>query len=80
MPATRYRLGRDTRAVECEDGAKGFVLLPAGAVLTVDSLDPGGRLVKILWGSRVLLMFWEDLLERGIEMDERVRVRERVAG
>ena len=72
MPATRYRLGRDTRAVQCEDGANGFVLIPEGALLTVDSLDATGRLVKVLWGSQVLLMFWQDLLERGVEIDEPV--------
>jgi hypothetical protein len=70
MPAPRYRLGRDTRAVQCEDGAKGFVLIPEGALLTVDSLDAAGRLVKVVWGSQVLLMFWQDLLERAAVVEE----------
>jgi hypothetical protein len=70
MPATRYRLGRDTRAVQCEDGANGFVLIPEGALLTVDSFDPTGRLVKVAWGRQLLLMFRQDLIERGIEMDD----------
>lgn len=75
MPATRYRLGRETRAVECENGAKGFVLVPEGALLTVDSVDATGRLAKVLWGSQVLLMFWQDLVERGVKVEDRATAR-----
>jgi hypothetical protein len=70
MPVTRYRLGRSTRAIECENGAKGFVLIPEGALLIVDRVDGTGRLVRVLWGSHVLLMFWQDLVERGIEVQQ----------
>jgi hypothetical protein len=80
MSAPRYRLGRDTRAVQFEDGAKGFVLIPEGALLTVDSLDAAGRLVKVRWGSQVLLMFWQDLLERAAAVDEAAVAAARVAG
>ena len=72
MPGTRYRLGKATRAIYAQDGAKGFVLLPEEAVLSIDSFDSAGRLVKVRWNNLLLLMFWQDLVERGIEIPEAV--------
>ncbi len=74
-----YRLGKATRAIYAEDGAKGFVLIPEGADLFIDSLDRTGRLVQVRWESRLLLMFWQDLLERGIETDPPSEAGVRVA-
>lgn len=71
---SRYRLGKATRAIHAEDGAKGFVLIPEGVDLIIDSLDQSGRLVKVRWESRILLMFWQDLLERGVEMESSIEV------
>jgi malate synthase len=65
--------------VQCEHGAKGFVLIPEGAFLTVESLDATGRLVRVRWSSQVLLMFWQDLQERGTEITEPAAMRARVA-
>ena len=79
MPSTRDRLVRETRAVQCEHGAKGFVLLPEGAFLTVESLDAAGRLVKVRWASQLLLMFWQDLQERATEVAEPAAMSARVA-
>ena len=79
MVGSRYRLGKATRAIHAEDGAKGFVLIPEGADLIIDSLDKSCRLVKVRWESRMLLMFWQDLLERGVEADSAVEVRVRIA-
>lgn len=70
MPGTRYRLGKPTRAIYAEDGAKGFVLLPEGAVLTMDGFESPERLVRIRWNDLLLLMFWQDLLERGLQIEE----------
>lgn len=72
MLGTLYRLGKATRAVYAEDGAKGFVLLPEGAVLTVEDFDRTGRLVKVRWNNLLLLMFWQDLLERGVQTQKPV--------
>lgn len=72
MLGSRYRLGKPTRAVYADDAAKGFILLPEGAVLTVASLDSGGRLVKVRWNNLLLLMFGQDLIERGVEIQESV--------
>lgn len=75
---TRYRLGKATRAIYAEQGVKGFVLIPEGADLFIDTLDRAGRLVQVRWESRILLMFWQDLLERGVEIDRPVEVTVRV--
>jgi len=72
MLGSRYRLGKATRAVYADDDAKGFVLLPEGAVLTIENLDGTCRLVKVRWNTLSLLMFWQDLMERGTEMEEPV--------
>lgn len=79
MSASRYRLGKPTRAVFAEDGVKGFVLLPEGSVLTLDSIDSPGRLVRIRWNNVLLLMFWQDLIERGIEIEDSAVPTPRVA-
>jgi hypothetical protein len=71
---SRYRLGKATRAIHAEDGTKGFVLIPEGADLIIESLDGSGRLVKVRWESRILLMFWQDLLERAVEADSPIQV------
>lgn len=80
MLGSRYRLGKPTRAVYADDGAKGFVLLPEGAVLTIVSLDNGGRLVKVRWNNLLLLMFGQDLIERGVEIQESAISTARAAG
>ncbi len=72
MLGSRYRLGKPTRAVYADENAKGFVLLPEGAVLTIDSLDGTGRLLRVRWNNLPLLMFWQDLVERGVEMNESI--------
>ena len=72
MLGSRYRLGKATRSIHAEDGAKGFVLIPEGIVLVLDSFDPTGRLVRVKWGSQLLVMFWQDLLERGVEVDQAI--------
>jgi hypothetical protein len=79
MAGNRYRLGKATRAVHAEEGVKGFVLIPEGADLIIDSLDRSGRLVRVRWESRVLLMFWQDLLERGVEAEPSIEVTVRIA-
>jgi len=70
MLESRYRLGKATRAVYADGSTKGFVLLPEGAVLTVEEFDSGGRLLKVRWNNLLLLMFWQDLMDRGVEIHE----------
>jgi hypothetical protein len=75
MLGARYRLGKPTRAVYADASRKGFVLLPEDAVLTVEGIDGPGRLLKVRWNSVVLLMFSQDLLERGVEIEEAASAR-----
>lgn len=79
MASSRYRLGKATRAIYAEDGAKGFVLIPEGAELVLESLDRAGRLAQVRWETTALLMFWQDLLERGVEVDAPIQVSVRIA-
>ena len=79
MTGGRYRLGKPTRAIYADEGAKGFVLLPEGAVLFVETLDRGGRLVQVRWNDLHLLMFWQDLIERGVAIEESIVTIVRVA-
>ena len=65
MPQIRYRLATATRAVHAENGAKGFVLVPEGAEVRLDAGEAAGNLVRIHWQGETLIMFRQDLLERG---------------
>ncbi len=68
MLGRKYRLDRALRAVYSNDGEKGFVLIPEGAILTIDGHHDAERILQVSWRKRTLLVFAEDLRERGIEM------------
>ncbi len=68
MLGKKFRLAQPVRAVHARDGQKGFVLLPEGAVLRVDSEHDDNRIVRVSWESRELLVFAEDLVSRGVEL------------
>jgi hypothetical protein len=70
MQVSRYHLGKATRAVYAEDGTKGFVLLPEGSLVTIEGFESPNRLVRVRWNNLLLLMFWQDLLERGTPIQE----------
>jgi hypothetical protein len=70
MLGTSYRLGKPTRAVYADAARKGFVLLPEGAILTVEDIEDPGRLLKVRWNNLVLLIFCQDLIERGVHIGE----------
>ncbi|MBV9082361.1 MAG: hypothetical protein JOZ62_06795 [Acidobacteriaceae bacterium] len=63
MQQERFSLNVPTRAVDTRD--KGFIVVPQGAVLSVQETNDGGRLLKVLWGERELLILSQDLAERG---------------
>ena len=66
MQGTRYRLDRATLAVCCKDGQQSPVRVPGGTVieLTQPCLD-GHRTVDVNWGGKALIMFAQDVRERG---------------
>lgn len=70
MLGTSYRLGKPTRAVYADATRKGFVLVPQNAIVSVEEIDGPGRLLRIRWNSLTLLIFCQDLLERGVEIVE----------
>lgn len=75
MLGARYRLRKPTRAVYADAARKGFVLLPEDAVLMVEGSDGPRRLLKVRWNNLVLLMFSQDLTERGVEVEETAAAR-----
>lgn len=64
----KYRLERPLRAVYSENGEKGFVLLPEGTVLTISGHHDNGRIAQVIWNKRGLLVFMQDLVDRGTEI------------
>ena len=74
MLGTSYRLGKPTRAVYADATRKGFVLVPQDAIVTVEDIEAPGRLLKVRWNNVVLLIFSQDLIERGIQIEERTPV------
>lgn len=79
MLGKRYRLLKPVRAVYARDGRKGFVLLPEGALVVVDSEHDDQRIVRVAWESCDLLVFAEDLASRGEEEADRDSYRSRGA-
>jgi hypothetical protein len=70
MLGISYRLGKATRAVYADAARKGFVLVPEDAVVSVEEIDGPGRLLRIRWNNLTLLIFGQDLVERGVEIGE----------
>lgn len=63
-----YRLNSPTMAIEPEGGSDGrmhFVIIPAGALLTLAGEPQQSGLVDVLFEGRVVAMFLRDLQERG---------------
>lgn len=67
MMGKKYRLGRPVRAVYTNDGEKGFLLLPEGAVLIVNSYRDNSRILQVKWEEKELFVFAQDVLERATE-------------
>lgn len=68
MLGKKYRLARSVRAVHASVTDKGFVLLPEGAVLVVNSYHDSSRIVGVTWQEQNLFLFVQDVLERGTEL------------
>jgi hypothetical protein len=67
MVGKKYRLGRSVRAVHADGFEKGFVLLPEGAVLVVNSYHDDSRILRVKWNGKDLFVFAQDVLERAQE-------------
>jgi hypothetical protein len=65
MPIERYRITDPTIALFDEDGHRITHLVPAGAIITVDSVAfDEGTLVDATWDCRKVTMFSQDLRSR----------------
>ena len=69
MQNGRFFLRVPTRAVDTSD--RGFVLVPKGAVLSLQETNDSERLLKVLWGDRELLILSQDLAQRGKRLPNR---------
>ena len=71
MEPRRLRLNRPTLGV-CSDGPrKACVMVPANEIIEVELPDilECGHTIEVKWASRVLTMFTEDILKRGVAID-----------
>ncbi len=67
MMGKKYRLAKPVRAVYANDGHKGFLVLPEGAVLIVNSYRDNSRILQVNWEEKELFVFAQDVLDRGTE-------------
>jgi hypothetical protein len=66
MQGKSYRLNAQTLGILSENQHRVAVLIPYNAVITVVS-GPlnGNRMVDVMWDEKVVMIFVEDLRERG---------------
>ena len=69
MEPRRYRLNRPTLGVCSDGGKRSCVTVPRDEIIEVQlaNLSEDKPTLEIKWGDRVLTIFREDLLERGIK-------------
>src|SRR6266853_5091931 len=72
LTGTRFRLKTETLGIDTVDGKRVAVPVPTGAIIeiTLDGSRPGG-LVGVLWDGRALMMFFEDVRNRGEAVTEK---------
>ena len=66
MSEHRYCLQQDVLSVYTPDQQhKGCLYVPAGAVVSVDAVRENDKFVKARWNSKTVLMFLQDIQDRG---------------
>jgi hypothetical protein len=73
LSGKRFRLKRATISIESTVDDRLVVMVPTGTVVTVlrGPRPDDMRMVDILWDTRPLVMFAEDILERGKEITDK---------
>lgn len=73
LTGKRFRLKTTTLAIENMVDARVAVHVPAGETVVVLSgpRPDDRRMVDVLWNNKSLVMFAEDILTRGQEIDQR---------
>lgn len=66
QPGQCFRLKSETIAIELKSDRPTAVMLPEGAIVTLESEDQkDARFVRVVWSTRVVTVFRVDLSERG---------------
>jgi hypothetical protein len=67
LAGAQFRLSADTIGIEGFNGRRAAVQIPAGSVITVESgpRPDDQRMVEVQWDGRRLVMFAEDIEQRG---------------
>ena len=76
MRGQRFRITTPTLAIMDNDGQKIPLTVPAGSEITVvgGPLD-GSRLLDVEWAGKTVMMFTNDIRERGERLDGHVPVK-----
>ena len=70
MSADKYRINSPTIALFLEDGRHVARTVPIGSVITIASEKfNGDKLVEVLWSEKRVMMFTQDIRERGTKID-----------
>jgi hypothetical protein len=71
MEPRRFRLNRPTLGVHSDGEKRCCVTVPAGEIVEAEAQDilENKRTVEVRWAQRIVTMFAEDLLARGIPVD-----------
>jgi hypothetical protein len=71
MIGQRFRLKSPTLAIMTQDGANIAVMIPKGAeVEVIDGPLNGNRLVEIRWECKTVMVFTNDIRDRGERITE----------
>ena len=72
LTGKKFRLNRETIAIETIGEVRGVVMVPPGEILTVlhGPTPDDKRMVDVRWNDRTLVMFAVDIQGRGDEVAE----------
>ena len=70
MSADKYRINSPTIALFLENGRHVAHMVPIGSVITIASEKfNGDKLVDVLWSEKKVMMFTQDIRDRGTKVD-----------
>ena len=70
MPKDKYVIKSPTIALFLEDGRHVAHLVPEGSIIVIESdTFNGDKLVEVLWGDKLVMMFTKDVRSRGEKID-----------
>ena len=70
MAGDKYRIRSATIALFLEDGRHVAHMVPADSIIIVQSETfNGDRLIDVLWADKKVMMFTQDIRNRGVKID-----------